>query len=52
LARIYKLSPQQIADLTPYQQYEMLNMDENERKTVTFDTFEEVQQWLTARKFK
>jgi hypothetical protein len=57
LARMYKYTPKEIADMTPFQQYEMLNVGEDNnsgggRKTISFDTLEEMDEWLTARQLK
>lgn len=49
LARIYGFSVQSIADMTPYQQLMMLDMDDDEKKAtnnqLVFETFAQYMTW-------
>lgn len=49
LAKMYKYTPQQIAEMTDFQQEVLLTKGEPGSTTLTFDTLEEFHEWQTRQ---
>lgn len=49
LAKRYGWTVQQIADMTPFQQLQMLSETEIEGPTVSFQTYDDYKKWLAER---